>query len=77
MIEIGDFKIEWVDQDHIMVARNCGGGTFHTAKICVGDMESFLDIIFLSAEMTTYQNGIRIVKTCKETVDDGFGDCAF
>ena len=76
MIEIGNFKIEWVDQDHILVTRIYGEDTIHTAKICGGDMESFLDGIFLNAEMT-YRSGKRIVKTSKEIVNDGLGDDAF
>ena len=76
MIKIGNFKIEWVDQDHILVTRIYGEHIIHTAKICGGDMETFLDGIFLNAEMT-YQNGKRIVKTSKETVNDGLGDDVF
>ena len=76
MIEIGSFKIELVDQDHVLVTRIYGEDVIHTAKICGGDMESFLDGIFLNAEMT-YKSGKRIIKTVKETVDDGLGDDAF
>lgn len=76
MIEIGNFKIEWVDQDYILVTRIYGEDAIHTAKICGGDMESFLDGIFINAEMT-YKSGKRIVKTVKETVDDGLGDDVF
>jgi hypothetical protein len=76
MIEIGSFKIEWLDDDHILVTRKYGEETIHQAKICGGDMETFLDGIFLSAEMT-YISGKRVVKTVKETVDDGLRDDAF
>jgi len=76
MIEIGNFKIEWLDNDHILVTRKYGEETIHEAKISGGDMESFLDGIFLGAEMT-YRIGKRVVKTVKETVDDGLGEDTF
>jgi len=52
MIEIGEFKIEWVDEDHLLVTRNWGDGFKHKAKVCGGDMEPLLNCLFLDQRMT-------------------------
>lgn len=52
MITIGDFKIERLDQDHILVTRGIDSGAKMQAKICGGDMETILNTVFIQAEIT-------------------------
>ena len=67
MIEIGTYKIEWVDEHFILVTKKYGDNIIHTAKIAGGEMETFLNGIFLAAEMTYKFGNMTIISTHKTT----------
>ena len=69
-MEIGDYKIERIDDDHVLVTRNHGDDSTTTAKITGGDMETFLSGIFLGAEVQYKCNGMTTTSTFKTTYEE-------
>ena len=68
-IEVGTYIIEWIDQDHVLVTKKYSEDILHTAKITGGDMEKFLDGIFLSADITYKCGDMTTVSNMKTTTE--------
>ena len=69
-MEIGMFKIERQDVDYVLVTRTYSEGIYSTVKICGGDMETFLNGLFLGGE-TTHVMGDRVTVSKQETIKQG------
>lgn len=72
-IEIGAFKIEWIDKGYLKVTRDLGGKSTDEAKIAGGDMETFLNAIFINAQFT-WNRGDLVMKSTTKIINQDNGN---
>jgi guanyl-specific ribonuclease Sa len=53
MIEIGRYKIEWINEDEMRVTEDFGKDFVKRRVVCGGDMETLLSCLFTTAHITT------------------------
>ena len=51
MFEVGQYQIEWINEDEINVSIYYMGGRRDVATICGGDMETLLSALFIKPEL--------------------------